>query len=280
LETLFIILVLAAALMHASWNLILKKADDKAIAVMSIYFSSLPLALAGLWIEGLPKLTALPVILLSAVLQTGYSISLFKAYDRGQLSSVYPVARGSAPVFIFILSYVFFNPEIPAKTFVGILFICTGLIAYGLLQLWQNQEETRQLAFALLTGLFIAFYSITDAYGVRLVGSALSFFGAMALFNRLFLFLYLIVIERNFFPRLVRGYHHSYILGGLISFVCYLTILQAYQYLPVALVSSLRETSILFAILLGAMFLREKMTTDKTALALILALGIVFLYPT
>lgn len=94
--------------MHAFWNLILKKAQDKAVAVMSIFFSSLPLAFVGLWVGGLPKVTALPVILLSAILQTGYSISLFKAYDQGQLSSVYPVARGSAPVFIFILSYVFF----------------------------------------------------------------------------------------------------------------------------------------------------------------------------
>ena len=265
--------------MHAFWNLILKKSQDKAVAVMSIFFSSLPLALAGLWIGGLPNLTALPVILLSAILQTGYSISLFKAYDQGQLSSVYPVARGSAPVFIFILSYVFFDPVIPVKTLFGILFICAGLVAYGLVQLWQNKEESRQLAFALITGLFIASYSITDAYGVRLVGSALSFFGAMALFNRLFLFIYLIVLERNFLPRLVRGYKHSFILGGLISFVCYLIILSAYQHLPVALVSSLRETSILFAILLGVLFLREKMTIDKCALAFVLALGIVFLYP-
>ncbi|MBP79879.1 MAG: hypothetical protein CL926_11490 [Deltaproteobacteria bacterium] len=265
--------------MHASWNLILKKAQDKAIAVMSIYFSSLPLALAGLWIGGLPKVTALPVILLSAALQTGYTVSLFKAYDRGQLSSVYPVARGSAPVFIFILSYVFFDPKIPIETLIGILFICAGLIAYGLVQLWQNKEESRQLAFALITGLFIALYSITDAYGVRSVGSALSFFGAMAFFNRLFLFLYLIVLEKNFLPRLVHGYQHSFILGGLISFVCYLIILTAYQHLPVALVSSLRETSILFAVLLGVLFLREKMTRDKTALVLVLAIGIVFLYP-
>ena len=87
---------------------------------MAIYFSSLPLALGGLLIAGIPDLTALPVILLSAMLQTGYSISLFKAYDRGPLSSVYPVARGSAPLFIFGLSYIFFDPIISAKTLAGI----------------------------------------------------------------------------------------------------------------------------------------------------------------
>ena len=176
--------------MHALWNLILKKAQDKAVAVMSIFFSSLPLALVGLWIGGLPKVTALPVILLSAILQTGYSISLFKAYERGPLSSVYPVARGSAPIFIFGLSYIFFDPIISTETLAGIFVICSGLVIYGLFQLWQKREESREVTVALFTGLFIALYSITDAYGVRTVGSALSFFGAMALFNRLFLFFY------------------------------------------------------------------------------------------
>jgi drug/metabolite transporter (DMT)-like permease len=270
--------VLAAAFMHALWNLILKKSQDKAVAVLSIFFCSLPLALAGLWISGLPKMTSIPVILFSAILQTGYCISLFKAYDRAQLSRVYPVARGSAPVFVFIASYIFFDPEMSLKTFAGIVIICVGLIAYGLVQLWKNNEGREQLTFAIITGLFIASYSITDAYGVRLVGSALSFYGAMALFNRLFLFLYLIVLERNFLPRLVTGYQHSFFFGGLISFVCYLIILEAYQHLPVALVSSLRETSIVFAILLGGMCLKEKMTVDKIALVLVLALGIVFLY--
>ena len=133
---------------------------------MAIYFSSLPLALGGLLIAGIPNLTALPVILLSAMLQTGYSISLFKAYERGPLSSVYPVARGSAPLFIFGLSYIFFDPIISIATLAGIFVICSGLVIYGLFQLWQKREEGREVTVALFTGLFIALYSITDAYGV------------------------------------------------------------------------------------------------------------------
>ena len=108
---------------------------------MAIYFSSLPLALGGLLIAGIPDLTALPVILLSAMLQTGYSISLFKAYDRGPLSSVYPVARGSAPLFIFGLSYIFFDPIISTETLAGIFVICSGLVTYGLFQLWQKRKK-------------------------------------------------------------------------------------------------------------------------------------------
>jgi uncharacterized membrane protein len=108
---------------------------------MAIYFSSLPFALGGLLIAGIPDLTALPVILLSAILQTGYSISLFKAYDRGPLSSVYPVARGSAPLFIFGLSYIFFDPIISAETLAGIFATTETVHLYGLFQLWQQFRQ-------------------------------------------------------------------------------------------------------------------------------------------
>ena len=227
---------------------------------------------------GIPSLKALPIILLSAMLQTGYSISLFKAYDRGPLSSVYPVARGSAPLFIFGLSYFFFDPTISVATLSGIVVICSGLVIYGLFQSWQKREESREVTAALFTGLFIALYSITDAYGVRTVGSALSFFGAMAIFNRLFLFFYLVILEKDVLSRFASGYKHSFILGGLISFACYLIVLSAYQHLPVALVSSLRETSILFAILLGVLVLKEKFTLDKVILAILLVVGVAILY--
>ena len=90
--------------------------------------------------------------------------------------------------------------------------------------------------------------------------------------------LYLVGFERDVLPRFVSGYKHSFILGGLISFVCYLIVLSAYQHLPVALVSSLRETSILFAVLLGVLTLKEKFTTDKVILVTFLVVGIIVLY--
>ena len=94
----------------------------------------------------------------------------------------------------------------------------------------------------------------------------------------MFLLFYLVVLERDFLPRLASGYKHSFVLGGLISFVCYLIVLSAYQHLPVALVSSLRETSILFAVLLGVLALKEKFTLDKVVLVTLLLVGVVILY--
>lgn len=278
LEPFVLILVLFAAALHAGWNLILKTAPDKAVAIMIIFFGSLPLALLGLVIGGVPTFAATPVIVISALLQTGYNISLFKAYNLGQLSSVYPVARGSAPLFIFIISYSLFEPKISKVMLCGIAVICFGLITYGLVQLWRNRSSKRQLLLALLNGFFIALYSLTDAYGTKLTGSALSFLGAMALLNRLFLFLYLFFFEKDFLPRLKSRFELRFILGGIISFICYLIILQAYQYLPVSLVSSLRETSILFAVVLGVLVLKEKFTWEKICLVIILFLGIAVLF--
>ena len=277
LEPYILILVLFAAALHAGWNLILKTAPDKAVAIMIILFASLPLAIMGLVIGGVPTVEAAPVIVISALLQTGYNISLFKAYNVGQLSSVYPVARGSAPLFIFIISYSFYEPKISEVMLFGIAVICFGLITYGLVQLWRNRSSKRQLLLALLNGFFIALYSLTDAYGTKLTGSALSFLCAMALLSRLFLFLYLFIFEKDFLPRLRSGFELRFIFGGITSFICYLIILQAYQHLPVALVSSLRETSILFAVVLGIIVLKEKLAWEKIYLVIILFLGIAVL---
>ena len=145
---------------------------------------------------------------------------------------------------------------------------------YGLLQIFQDRSDKRQLLWALFNGFFIAFYSLTDAYATKLTGSALSFLGVMALFNRLLLFFYLFIFEKDFVSRMKSGFSVRLILGGVISFTCYLIILQAYQYLPVAVVSSLRETSIIFAVLLGVLVLKEKLTWEKICLVIILFLGI------
>jgi len=279
MEQAIFILLLASALLHATWNLILKSAPDKPVAVMAIFFTSLPLALAGLAIAGIPRLEVLPVVLLSAAIQTGYNISLFKAYTIGQLSSIYPVARGSAPLFVFVISLGLFGSEVSKNTALGIAVICTGLVTYGLVQLRRDGFHKKELMLALANGLCIALYSLTDAYGTRLAGNAVSFLGMMAVFNRAFLFAYLYFFEINFLPRLISGFERRYIIGGLISFVCYLMILFSYQYMPVPVVAAIRETSIIFAVILGAVFLKEKIFWEKVGLIATVLCGLLILIP-
>ena len=279
MELFIFILLLASALLHAYWNLILKSAPDKAVAVMSIFFTSLPFALIGLAYGGVPKFEFLPIILLSSILHTCYNVSLFKAYEIGQLSSIYPVARGTAPLFIFAISYAFFGSKISNDMAIGVTFICSGLIAYGLLQLRRNCSNLTELKLALLNGLFIALYSLNDAFGTRMTGNALSFLGMMALFNRIFLFIYLYVFEKNFLPRLISGFERRFILGGIISFICYVIVLVAYMHLPVAVVSTIRETSVIFAVALGVIVLREKFVWDKFGLVALVLVGLFILAP-
>ena len=147
------------------------------------------------------------------------------------------------------------------------------------MQLLRDGSNKKQLLLALTNGLCIALYSLTDAYGTRLAGSALSFLGMMAVFNRAFLFAYLYFFEINFLPRLISGFERRYIIGGLISFVCYLMILFSYQYMPVPVVAAIRETSIIFAVILGAVFLKEKIFWEKVGLIATVLCGLLILIP-
>ncbi len=279
MEILFFVLLLIGALLHAYWNFILKSAADKAVAVMSIFFTSLPFALFGLVFSGMPKFEFLPIILLSAILHTCYNITLFKTYEIGQLSSSYAIARGTAPLVIFVISFTLFDAKISNNQTAGIILICTGLFTYGLLQLRRNHSHFREFTLASLIGLFIALYSLIDSFGTKITGNALSFLGIMALFNRVFLFLYLYIFEKNFLPRLISGFERRFILGGMISFTCYIIVLAAYMHLPVVIVSTIRETSIVFAVALGVVFLKEKLGWDKVALVTVVLSGLYILAP-
>ena len=150
---------------------------------------------------GFPNFNTLPIILLSGLFQTGYCILLFKGYETGNLSSVYPIARGSAPLFIYLCSVQFFDATTTLQAFLGVTIICVGIIYFG----WENTKRSNsnstEVLYALGIGAFIAAYSITDAIGTKLIGNALSFLGAMAIVNRLLLFGYLSLFEQRIFQR-------------------------------------------------------------------------------
>ena len=265
--------IIAAALLHACWNFILKDAGDKVVCTVIIYLTSLPFAVAGMLIAGLPSIDFVPILVLSAFLQTGYCVVLFKGYQVGDLSSVYPIARGSAPIFVFVFSLLFFETNFELKTFFGIFVFCSGLLAYSVSFIRNTGSRLNEVAYALAIGLFIAGYSITDAIGTRLVGNALSFFGAMAILNRLFLIAYLCSFEQRIIRRLREEFDNKFVIAGLFAFCCYAVILWAYTVLPIPVVTTLRESSVLFAVLLGVFVLGERMDKPKALMLLLVAIG-------
>ena len=130
--------------------------------------------------------------------------------------------------------------------------ICVGIIYFGWERTKRNNSNSTEILYALGIGAFIAAYSITDAIGTNLIGNAFSFFGAMAIVNRLLLVGYLSLFEEQIMQRIKTSFDLRYVSAGLISFACYAVILWAYTVLPVPVVSSIRETSVVFAALIGA----------------------------
>ena len=277
MDSLAILAIIAAALLHALWNFILKDAGDKVVCTLIIYLTSLPFAVAGMSIVGLPSMDAVPIIVLSALLQTGYCVALFKGYQVGDLSSVYPIARGSAPIFVFGFTLLFFETNYELKTFLGIFVFCAGLLTYSFSTIRNAGSEPNDVAYALVIGLFIAGYSITDAIGTRAVGNALSFFGAMAIFNRLLLIGYLWSFEHDMIRRMREEYHNKFVLAGLLAFCCYAVILWSYTVLPIAVVTTLRESSVLFAVLLGVLVLGESLNKFRISMLVCVASGLFLL---
>ncbi len=277
MEALPVLAIVAAAFLHAIWNFILKDSQDKAVCILIIYFTSLPFAIIAMFLSGLPDVNTLPIILLSAVFQTGYSIVLFKGYEAGSLTSVYPIARGSAPVFIFFYSLIFFDIQYSPQVILGASIICIGLLVYSGFALRRSRSPFNEIPLALCIGMFIAAYSITDAVATRLIGNAFSFFGAMAIFNRLFLTGYLYFFEENIITRIHKEFNYQFLFAGSFAFICYVVVLWAYTVIPVPIVSALRETSIVFAVLIGVFVLQERIDVGKALLVTSVSIGLFLL---
>ena len=129
-------------------------------------------------------------------------------------------------------------------------------------------------------GAFIAAYSITDAIGTNLIGNAFSFFGAMAIVNRLLLVGYLSLFEEQMMQRIKSSFDFKNVSAGLISFACYAVILWAYTVLPVPVVSSIRETSVVFAALIGVFVLHEDLHFSKGLMIIMVVIGLCLLLTT
>lgn len=267
-------LLLASALIHAIWNAIVRNGKDRfwSIAVICLVgaIAAFPFALA----LGAPALPSWPYLILSSVLQIGYSLFLVRAYRDGELSSVYPIARGSAPLLV-TLGAALIARELPgAAGLAGIACVSSGII---LLALGGNRLDPRSAVAAFVTGIFIASYMVVDGLGVRLSESAPSYAAWQAVTAGLLIPFSFVVIRRRI-PALPRGKEGALVVGaGILSTLGYCIAIWAMSQSAMGGVSAIRETSILFAALIGAFVLGEKMTVPKILGALMVTAGVICL---
>ena len=274
--TVFIAVILAAFL-HAVWNAMVKKGDNKYVSLTAIVLGHVPISIIVIFFTPVISVQSIPYILISAVFLSGYEWCLLSAYRLEDYTKVYPIARGTAPIFIIIISLFLFSLNISKFELIGVLVISLGIIILGLQNI-KTFKNYSAIMYALGTGLFISCYSITDGFGGRLSASPLNYTAWLMILNAvIFSFLLTIMNKSGVVKRVLREGKKIFFIGGTLSYMVYGTIVWAFTQSPVPLVAALRETSIIFGLLIGTFFLKEKFTFFKTTAVLTIFFGIILL---
>ena len=269
--------VILAAFLHSVWNAMVKKAEDKYISLTAIVLGHIPIAILVIFFTPMISFQSIPYIFVSAIFLAGYEWCLLSAYRLEDYTKVYPIARGSAPIFIVILSLFLFNVSILQFELIGILVISFGIIILG----FQNIKTFKNypaITYALGTGLFISGYSIADGYGGRVSGSPFNYTSWLMILNAIIFLTLLRIMNKSGVAKKVFNKEKKILfIGGTLSYIVYGIIIWAFTQAPVPTVAALRETSIIFALLIGTFFLKEKFTFLKTAAVLTIFFGVILL---
>ncbi|MDQ3537718.1 MAG: EamA family transporter [Actinomycetota bacterium] len=264
------VLALASALLHAGWNLLVKRSQDRLVSVWAQFaIGALPF-LPVLVLAGPPEPVTYPYILLSALLQGAYAVALAKAYGSGDLSVTYPVARGVSPLLATVGGVVLLGEPLPSLGYLGVL-----LTSAGLLWIAFRGGRPRGLGWALTSGVLISGYTLSDAAGVRAGASTLRY--TAALFVASALVLTAVVLTRRRPAAIVAALRQTpgaHVLNAVCAATAYVFVLAALRLAPVAYVATLREVSVVFGVLGGWLLLREPFGGARTAGAVVVAGGI------
>lgn len=268
--------VLLAALLHATWNAMIKGGRDVLLDTAAIVVGAGLVALPFLPLVPLPQPQAWPYIIASVVTHLAYYFLMVNAYRTGDLSLVYPLMRGVAPLITAVLG-IFWLREMPATfAWAGMLLISAGVIALAL-RTADHSPSGKAVSFALANACVIAIYSIIDGNGARASGNVWSYIVWLFVLDAIPFTLYMLVTRRRAFLQALWQRRRNGMIGGGLSAGAYAISVWAMTQAPVALVASLRETSVLFATLIGARLLKEKLTPRRWAGVAAVVLGVIAL---
>lgn len=265
-------IVLLAALMNAGWNAIVKSGGDKLLTVAMV--TSAAAAIAALLLPFLrpPAAASWPFIAASVSLQLLYYGLLAAAYRRADMSQAYPLMRGTAPLIVAAVSAVVIGEIVSALQWLGIALICGGVLGLAVHVPAQATRHRSATAFALANAFVIASYTVIDGLGVRRSGSPPAYTLWIFLFTGIEMLLWISIRRRREFLAYLHGRWLAGALGGAGTVGSYVLALWAMTVAPLALVAALRETAILFATVISALVLKERITPQRLiSTALIIA---------
>ncbi len=269
--------VLGAALLHAGWNAFLKSGQDKQLDAIGIAAGSGAVALAAAPFMGVPAPASWPWIAASAVVHIAYFWLLAGAYRWGDLSFSYPIMRGGGPLMVTVAGVVVFGEVLPLAETLGVLLISAGILAFATHTAHDAVAQRKSLYFALGNACVIAAYTLIDAKGARVSGAPVAYALWFFVVNGAIMLALGCLLRGAAAPRhLLRRWRLTFV-GGAGAVLAYATALWAMTLAPVALVAVLRETSVVFAAALGALFLKEPFTARRVGATLVVLAGLVAL---
>lgn len=271
------VVVLFAALLHASWNFLVKSTTDKHLSMTAVVIGHAPFALVMLVIMPFPSLDSLPYLLTGAMLHVGYQLFLLASYRIGDLSQVYPLARGVAPLIVAGVSVLLLDVPFSRIELYAIVIIGTGIMSLTLVRRSDGHRNGRAALLAIITGTFIAAYSLVDGLGAREAGTALGFYGWLSIINVLVFAVFMNIARPGIVKKVIFHHWRLTLIGGTASFLAYGIVIWAFTQAPIALVTAVRESSIIFALLFGVFFLEERLDLLKVVSAMLTMLGICLL---
>ena len=298
MPTEIVAIVLVAALAHASWNALIKSDDDRLVTLGAInavrFLLCIPIVLA----LPLPDRASWPYLAASSILHVGYYIFLISAYRFGDLSKVYPLARGLSPLIVAAGAYAFAGERLSPMALVGVAVACAGIASLSLGDgatpagsarvhtgalssagdgAAQARANRRGVVFAAGTAVFIAAYTVTDAMGARLSGHVVSYVAWLSILDGLPMLLAAGALRRAALSRHLAARAWKSMAGGALQLTAYGLVVWALVLAPMAAVSALRETSVLFAAIIGVKLLGEPLGTHRITAAALVAAGIMLI---
>jgi len=258
------LLVLLAAFLHASWNLVVKVTEDRVLAMYVLQVLMGFMGIAMLLVFPFPQHAALPFAIASGVLHTSYNLFLARAYRHGDLSLVYPVARGTAPLITLVATHLFTTDIISPQATAGVIVLILGIWLIALSgNVWRQDKLT--FVYALITSCFIGVYTVVDGLGGRVSGNPSGYTGLVFVLDALGMLAAGAYLRgQAIFPAAAKIWPRG-VAGALMSGSAYWIVIWAMSQAPIAAVAALRETSILFALLFSAKVLKEQMGWRRLA---------------
>lgn len=268
--------VLFGAVLHAGWNAMVKSSRDKALDTAVIHLMGSLVAVPMLLVVGLPSPASWPYVLASVFIHIGYYIALTGAYKHGDLGLTYPLMRGTAPLLVALSAALTVGETLSPLSWAGVLGVSCGVLALGLSR--HAMDSPRAIGFALANAVIIAVYTVVDALGARASGNPVQYVALLFVLDG-WPFAAIVLARRGWATAwpYARRRAPMALIGACASLGAYGISLWAMTRAPVATVAALRETSVLFAVLIGTWFLKETFTARRAFGTAVIAAGVVAL---